>query len=64
VSTKDVFSAEQKRELIEKVTVATVSVEGKGLHGVTWVCVQEFEQGHCAICGTPLSARDVKAMAA
>jgi 4-oxalocrotonate tautomerase len=61
---KDVFSPAQKRELIEKVTEAMVSVEGEGLRGVTWVRIQEFDQGHWAIGGTPLSAADVKALAA
>lgn len=60
---KDVFSPEQKREMIEKVTDAMVAVEGEGLRGVTWVRIQEFEQGHWAIGGTPLSAGDVKALA-
>ena len=61
---KDVFTSAQKRELIEKVTEAMVSVEGEGLRGVTWVRIQEFEEGHWAIGGQPLAAADVKAMAA
>ena len=60
---KDVFSPEQKRQMIEKVTDAMVAVEGEGLRGVTWVRIQEFEQGHWAIGGNPLSAGDVKALA-
>lgn len=61
---KDVFSAEQKRQLIEKVTEAMISVEGEGLRSVTWVRIQEFEQGNWAIGGQPLTAGDVKALAA
>ena len=60
---RDVFSPEQKREMIEKVTDAMVAVEGEGLRGVTWVRIQEFEQGNWAIGGNPLSAGDVKALA-
>ena len=61
---KDVFTPEQKRALIERVTDAMISVEGEKLRGVTWVRIQEYEQGNWAIGGTPLTASDVKAMAA
>ena len=61
---KDVFTPSQKRELIDKVTEAMVSVEGEKLRGVTWVRIQEFEQGHWAIGGNPLTAADVRALAA
>jgi 4-oxalocrotonate tautomerase len=61
---KDVFTPSQKRELIEKVTEAMVSVEGEKMRGVTWVRIQEFEQGHWAIGGNPLTAADVHALAA
>jgi len=61
---KDVFTPEQKRALIERVTDAMISVEGEKLRGVTWVRIQEYEQGNWAIGGTPLTASDVRAMAA
>lgn len=61
---KDVFTPAQKRTLIERVTEAMVTVEGEALRGVTWVRIQEFEQGHWAIGGNPLSAADVHALAA
>ena len=61
---KGVFSADQKRALIEKVTDAMVSVEGEALRKVTWVRIQEFEQGDWAIGGQPLRAADVHALAA
>jgi 4-oxalocrotonate tautomerase len=60
---KDVFTPSQKRELIERVTEAMVSVEGEALRGVTWVRVQEFDQGSWAIGGKPLTAADVHALA-
>ncbi len=60
---KDVFTAQQKRELIERVTEAMVSVEGEPMRPVTWVRIREFEQGDWAIGGKPLSAADVHAMA-
>jgi len=61
---KDVFTARQKQDLVKKVTDAVVSVEGESLRAVTWVRVQEFEQGDWAIGGKPLTAADVRAMAA
>ncbi|HWE46106.1 MAG TPA: tautomerase family protein [Caulobacteraceae bacterium] len=60
---KDVFSPAQKRDIIEKVTDAMVSVEGEALRGVTWVRIQEFEQGDWAIGGKALTAGDVRALA-
>jgi len=60
---EDVFSPRQKRELIERVTEAVVSVEGEALRGVTWVRIQEFAQGAWAIGGKPLQASDVRALA-
>ena len=60
---KDVFTPRQKQELIAKVTAAMIEVEGEALRGVTWVRVQEFEQGDWAIGGKSLMAADVLALA-
>lgn len=60
---KDVFSSQQKQELIARVTAAMIEVEGEALRGVTWVRVQEFEQGDWAIGGKALRAADVQALA-
>lgn len=59
---KDVFSPQQKQDLIAKVTEAMVAVEGEGMRPVTWVRVQEFEQGDWAIGGQRLQAADVQAL--
>lgn len=61
---KDVFTPNQKREMIKKVTDAMVSVEGEALRGVTWVRVQEVQQGDWGIGGNTLTAADVRALAA
>jgi 4-oxalocrotonate tautomerase len=61
---KDVFTPKQKRDLIEKVTEAMISVEGEALRGVTWVRIQEIQQGDWGIGGKTLSAADVHALAA
>jgi 4-oxalocrotonate tautomerase len=60
---KGVFTPEQKKRMIEKVTDAMISVEGEAMRPVTWVRVQEIESGEWAIGGNPLTAADVKQMA-
>ena len=59
---KDVFSAEQKREVIEKLTDAMISVEGENLRGVTWVSFHEVESGSWGIGGQCLTTADVRAL--
>lgn len=61
---KDVFTPNQKAELIDKVTRAMIDVEGENMRSVTWVRIQEFESGDWAIGGQALSSSDVKALAA
>jgi 4-oxalocrotonate tautomerase len=61
---RGVFSPDQKKLMIQKVTDAMVAVEGETMRPVTWVRVQEIESGEWAIGGSPLTASDVKAMAA
>jgi 4-oxalocrotonate tautomerase len=59
---KDVFSRKQKNELIHKVTEAMISVEGEELRPVTWVKLNEIEQGDWAVGGQRLNAAAVHAM--
>jgi 4-oxalocrotonate tautomerase len=61
---KGVFTPEQKTTMISKVTDAMVQVEGENMRPVTWVRVQEIEDGQWAIGGNPLTASAVKAMVA
>jgi len=61
---KDVFSEEQKQQLIDKVSRAMIEVEGENMRSVTWVRIQEFESGDWAIGGKSLSSADVRALAA
>jgi 4-oxalocrotonate tautomerase len=60
---KDVFSPQQKQELIAKVTEAMIAVEGENMRGVTTVRIQEFEGGDWAIGGRALQTADVRALA-
>ena len=59
-----VFSAQQKNEMIKKLTEAMVSVEGENMRGVTWVTIEEVKSGDWAIGGQPLTTEAVKAIAA
>ena len=59
---KGVFNAEQKAEMIQRVTDAMVSVEGEAMRNVTWVRVQEINEGEWAIGGQALTADAVHAM--
>ncbi len=59
-----VFDDEQKAQMIERVTNAMVEVEGENMRPVTWVRVKEVRSGQWGIGGNPLSADDIKAMAA
>jgi 4-oxalocrotonate tautomerase len=59
---KDVFTPEEKRELIHGVTEAMIAVEGEGLRDKTWVKINEIEQGDWAIGGTLLGAAAVQAL--
>jgi 4-oxalocrotonate tautomerase len=59
-----VFSAQQKQDMIKKLTDAMVSVEGENMRGVTWVTIEEVKSGDWAIGGQPLTTEAVKALAA
>jgi 4-oxalocrotonate tautomerase len=61
---EDVFTPEQKREIVERLTDAMVSVEGENMRPVTWVIVEEVKSGDWGIGGKPLTTGDVRALAA
>ena len=60
---KDVFSKEQKRQIISKLTDAMVTIEGENMRGVTWCVVEEVESGDWGIGGQTLTTQDVHALA-
>ena len=60
---KDVFSKEQNRQMITKLTDAMVSVEGENMRNVTWCVIEEVESGDWGIGGNALSTADVHALA-
>ncbi len=59
-----VFSEDQKREMVARLTETMVAIEGENLRPVTWVVVEEVRSGDWGIGGQPLTTADVKALAA
>jgi len=60
---KDVFTKQQKGEIIGKLTDAMVSIEGESMRGVTWCMIEEVESGDWGIGGSALTTADVHALA-
>lgn len=58
-----VFDAEQKRDIIQKLTDTMVGIEGEALRPVTWVTVEEVRSGAWGIGGQALTTQDVRNMA-
>jgi 4-oxalocrotonate tautomerase len=56
---EDVFTPEQKTQMITKLTDAMVEIEGENMRGVTWVYIEDIKQGEFGIGGQPLTAADV-----
>jgi len=61
---KDVFSKDQKHQIISRLTDAMVTIEGENMRPVTWVVVEEVESGDWGIGGNALTTGDVQALAA
>lgn len=61
---ENVFSPEQKGEIIERLTEAMVEIEGENMRPVTWVTIEEVSSGDWGIGGNALTTDDVKALQA
>jgi len=61
---KNVFTREQKADMLQRLTEAMVAVEGENMRPYTWVRIQEVAEGDWAIGGQPLTAAAVQAIAA
>jgi 4-oxalocrotonate tautomerase len=59
-----VFTAEQKREIVQRLTDTLVAIEGESMRPVTWCLVEEVKSGDWAIAGNPLTTGDVHALQA
>jgi 4-oxalocrotonate tautomerase len=60
---EDVFTPDQKREIVKRLTDTMVSIEGENMRSVTWVVVEEVKSGDWGIGGKALSTEDVRALA-
>jgi 4-oxalocrotonate tautomerase len=61
---KDVFTPEQKNQIITTLTDAMVSIEGENMRPVTWCVIREVQSGDWGIAGNALTTGDVRALAA
>ncbi len=61
---ENVFTREQKRRIITKLTDAMVSIEGENMRPVTWVVIEEVPSGEWGIGGQAMTTEDVHALAA
>jgi 4-oxalocrotonate tautomerase len=59
-----VFSNDEKRRMIEKVTEAMLSVEGENLRDYTLVILEEVKSGDWGVGGRGLTVDDVKRLRA
>ena len=59
---ENVFTEEQKRDMVEKLTDTMVAIEGENMRPVTWVCIEEVPEGCFGIGGRPMAAADVHAL--
>lgn len=53
---ENVFSTEEKLEMIEKITDAMVEIEGENMRQVTWVKIEEVPKGQWGIAGNAMTA--------
>jgi 4-oxalocrotonate tautomerase len=56
-----VFTPEQKKEIIQRVTDAVLAVEGENMRQVTTVVIDEVKSGDWSVGGKTLTTSDVLA---
>jgi 4-oxalocrotonate tautomerase len=61
---EDVFSDQEKLELIERCTDVIVAIKGENLRPVTWVLVQDLKSGDWGIGGQGLRTEDAQELIA
>jgi 4-oxalocrotonate tautomerase len=59
----DVFTRQQKEEIVERLTDAMVAIEGENMRRTIWCLVEEVASGDWSVGGQTLTADDVKAIA-
>ncbi|HEY1593802.1 MAG TPA: 4-oxalocrotonate tautomerase family protein [Thermoleophilaceae bacterium] len=58
-----VFTAPQKREIVERLSEAMIEIAGENMRQVTWCLVEEVASGDWGIAGQALTADDVRVLA-
>jgi 4-oxalocrotonate tautomerase len=61
---ENVFSPEQKREMVERLTDTMVEIEGEALRPFTVVTIEDVGSGGWGFGGNALTTEDVKAVQA
>ncbi len=61
---EDVFTPEQKHQIVRELTDALVRIEGEAMRPVTWCVIDEVRSGDWGIAGNVLTTADVRALAA
>ncbi len=56
---KEELSAAQSTDLIGKITDAVAQVTSDKLREVTWVVIEEINDGHWGVGGNPIGLEDV-----
>jgi 4-oxalocrotonate tautomerase len=58
-----VFTAQQKQEIVSRMTDAIVDIGGANMRSLTWCLVEEVESGAWGMGGETLTADDERALA-
>ncbi len=57
------LTADQKKEMISRVTDAVLAVEGEKLRDVTWVTIEDVDTGSWGVAGKVVTADDLRRLA-
>jgi 4-oxalocrotonate tautomerase len=60
---EEVFTPQQKQQMITKLTDAMVAIEGESMRKVTWVIIEDVKSGDWGIGGQAVTTDAVKAIA-
>lgn len=60
---EEVFTAAQKKEIIEKLTDAMVSIEGEKMRAVTTVLIEDVRSGDWGLGGKVMTTEAVRGLA-
>jgi 4-oxalocrotonate tautomerase len=58
-----VFTAPQKREMVQRLSDALIEIAGENMRPLTSCTVEEVASGQWGIGGQPLTADDIRALA-